>query len=217
MGKYFTKISVIISILSFTLTAPTIYGDSSAILSGAMVDFTKPFYNPKTNQLEYIITGKDAKIDGALYKIYGVKIQIIGDAGKAVVRIISTPEAEYNQATGFISGDKKITFESLECDATGIGFDANQTLETIHIRNDVKIIFKNVKKNNLKTVNAGTKIASDNQIDSNKIQEITKPEDEIPLYIIQANSDSSKTINSSPIPMYITNDTEQNNNTTEPN
>jgi len=215
MGKYFTILSVIISAFSFILVSPTIYGDSSAVLSGAMVDFTKPFYNPKTNQLEYIITGKDAKIDGAVYKIYGVKIQIIGDDGKAVVRVISTPEAEYNQATGFISGDKKITFESLECDATGIGFDANQVLETIHIRNDVKIILKDTKKNNTTSLNTSITQTNQDKADSNKIKNTV--ETEIPLYMINQNDDTAKAIDSTQIPMYITNDTEQNNNTTEPN
>ena len=114
-------------------------------ITASMRNFVKPHYNEKTHLLEYVLTGTDAKTEGGVIEIINARIEIIGADGKTVRAVLTTPIAFYNQTTQFITGDQAIKFESLSFDADGIGFDASQAGQTLHIRKNVKLIVKSTE------------------------------------------------------------------------
>jgi hypothetical protein len=138
MGKLNSKIFIALFVAAIFARMP----GRAEIYTASTKNFVKPQYNDKTHLLEYVITGTNAKTEGNVMEITDARIEIIGDDGKTVRGVISTPLAFYNQATQFISGDKPIKFESLSFDASGVGFDASQAVQTLHIRKNVKLVIK---------------------------------------------------------------------------
>lgn len=107
-----------------------------------MKNFIKPQYNEKTHLLEYVLTGAFARTEGALIRITDAKIEFVGAAGNNVTGVLTSPEIFYNQSTQFISGNQPIHFRSDGFDADGIGFDASQVSDSLHIRKDVKLTIR---------------------------------------------------------------------------
>ncbi|MCP4180073.1 MAG: LPS export ABC transporter periplasmic protein LptC [bacterium] len=150
--KLYVKLFITSIILLFALAAKA--ADESGLMNANLMNFMTPQYNKKTQKLECIITGTDAKTVGSAYLLSNVVLKLIGKDGKSIQAVITTPKALYNQATGFISGNKWIKLQALEYDAQGVGFDASQITETLHIRNDVKLTIKN--SGNKSSLNMGT-------------------------------------------------------------
>ena len=141
MGFINSKIFIITALLGMCFCAVSNVGDITA----SMRSFVKPQYNEKTLLLEYVLTGTDAKTEGGVIEINNARIEIIGADGKTIRGVLTTPVAFYNQTTQFIKGDKAIKFESLSFDADGIGFDASQIAQTLHIRKNVKLVIKSTE------------------------------------------------------------------------
>ena len=107
-----------------------------------MKNFIKPQYNEKTHMLEYILMGDSARTEGALIRVSDATIKFIGADGKSVTGVLSSPEIFYNQSTRFISGNQPIHFRSEGFDADGVGFDASQVSDSLHLRKDVKLVIR---------------------------------------------------------------------------
>lgn len=141
MGFINSKIFIITALLGVCFYTVSKAEDVTA----SMRNFVKPQYNEKTHLLEYVITGTDAKTEGGVIEIINARIEIIGADGKTVRAVLTSPIAFYNQTTQFITGDQSIKFESLSFDADGIGFDASQAAQTLHIRKNVKLVVKSTE------------------------------------------------------------------------
>jgi hypothetical protein len=137
--------------------------DDSGVMNANLMNFLTPQYNKKTQKLECIITGTNAKTVGSGYLLSNVVLKLIGKDGKSIQAVITTPSALYDKATGFISGDKWIKLESLEYDAQGVGFDASQITGTLHIRKDVKLTIKNSSGKSSFNMGIGSPNKSDNK------------------------------------------------------
>ena len=141
MGFINSKVFIITAILVCFYTV-----SNADDFTASMRNFVKPHYNEKTHLLEHVLTGTNAKkTEGAVIEITNARIELIGEDGKTVRAVLTTPVAFYNQTTQFITGDQAIKFESLSFDADGIGFDASQIAETLHIRKNVKLVIKSTK------------------------------------------------------------------------
>jgi len=141
MGFINSKIFIITILLGMCVSAVSKVEDIAA----SMKSFVKPQYNEKTHLLEYVLTGTDAKTECGIIEINNARMEIIGADGKTVKGVLTTPVAFYNQSTQVITGDQAIKFESLSFDAEGIGFDASQIAQTLHIRKNVKLVIKSTE------------------------------------------------------------------------
>ncbi|HJO92128.1 MAG TPA: hypothetical protein QF753_01900 [Victivallales bacterium] len=169
--KLYVKLFFTYIFLFFALTVKA--ADESGVMDANLLTFHTPQFNKKTNKLEAIISGTDAETVGSGYRLHNVVLQLIGKDGKSIEAVITTPIALYNQATGFISGDKWIKLKSLEYEAQGIGFDASQATDTLHIRSHVKLTIKNTGKKS-SALDMGTDSSSNNKNNSkNKTSPIT--------------------------------------------
>lgn len=142
MGFIDPKIFIIAALLGVFFVYTVSNGED---ITASMRNFVKPQYNEKTHLLEYVLTGTDAKTEGSIIEISNARIEIIGADGKTVKAVLTTPLAFYNQNTQFITGEKFIKFESLSFDADGVGFDASQVAQTLHIRKNVKLVIKSTE------------------------------------------------------------------------
>lgn len=144
MGKYTSKIlkyvliSLAVMLANFSFAG--IEGNDS--INVEMKNFIKPQYDEKTHTLEYVLMGDYAKTEGALIRITNARIEFIGADGKSVTGILTSPEIFYNQSTQFISGNQPIHFRSDGFDADGVGFDASQVSDSLHLRKDVKLVIR---------------------------------------------------------------------------
>jgi len=138
------RIKSIAFVLCFSLSVIT-YSAEEGIATATMKNFVKPQFNDQTKKLEYILTGTDAKTSGALVQINNVRLELIGGDGKTVKAVITTPQAFYNQATNFVISDKSVKYTSMAFDAEGVGFDASQVTQTMHIRKQVKMTLKSAR------------------------------------------------------------------------
>lgn len=144
MGKYNSKILKHLILLIFMLVlTPSFAGiEGNDSVNVEMKNFIKPQYNEKTHLLEYVLTGDFARTEGALIRVTNARIEFIGADGRSVTGILTSPEIFYNQSTQFINGNQPIHFRSEGFDADGIGFDASQVSDSLHIRKDVKLVIR---------------------------------------------------------------------------
>ena len=71
-----------------------------------------------------------------------VKVEWMEKETDKIRAVITTPVAVFERSTKIIRGDEEVHFRSGEMDADGIGFDADQEKQTIHIRSKVKVLLK---------------------------------------------------------------------------
>lgn len=141
VGKINAKIYVLILALLFLgKVAMGQQTEENIVLS----DFTLPEYNKKTGDLEFIVYGKRAETLGLLLNLQGVKVDWIGETRKLtdIKAVVTTPSAVYDRVTKVIRGNEYVQFYSASMDVEGVGFDAEQEKQIIHIRNKVKVILR---------------------------------------------------------------------------
>ena len=56
--------------------------------------------------------------------------------------LIQTPSAEYDRSTQVIKGKEWLKFRSQFIDMDGVGFEADQTRQTLHIHKNVKVVYR---------------------------------------------------------------------------
>ncbi|MCF7792213.1 MAG: hypothetical protein K9M56_09495 [Victivallales bacterium] len=140
MGKYIKKILISFNVICLYVFALALLGDESQFQNAELNTFMVPKYNLKTKKLEYILRGKKAKTVGTDIKIIDAKLEVIGDDGKSIKIVVTTPEAVYNKIANNIKGDKEVHYRSLQMDADGVGFAANILNKKLHIDKNVELV-----------------------------------------------------------------------------
>ncbi len=114
-------------------------------LTGVVVkNFKKPDYSEKTGKLSYILYGENAKTVGAIVKMQKVRLEFMESDEKTVKGIIISPEADYDRAAKLVKGDCEVQYQAPTIDARGLGFDADEKRQIVHIRKDVKVTIHSV-------------------------------------------------------------------------
>jgi len=104
--------------------------------------FKLPEYNKDSGDLEYIVYGQEANNVGVVVNLKLLKVDWIGRDIKDIKGTVTTPSGIYDRATKIIRGDEEVHFRSDVMDVDGVGFDADQKNQTIHIRSRVKVILR---------------------------------------------------------------------------
>ncbi len=104
--------------------------------------FKLPEYNNDTGNLDYIIYGDEAQNIGIIVNLKMLKIEWIGKDVGEIKGIVTTPSGIYDRSTKIIRGDEEVHFRSAAMDVDGVGFDADQKSQTIHIRTKTKVILR---------------------------------------------------------------------------
>jgi hypothetical protein len=115
-------------------------------------DFKYPQYN-KDGQVEFILHGSRARKAGIQTNIEEARLEWVeelpgsgtgtaADRKFRVVGTVTTPTALYDESTNIITGEQEIHYRSTGMDADGVGFDANQKLQTLHVRSKVKVLLR---------------------------------------------------------------------------
>ena len=142
MGRFDAKISLIIlvfcGIFPFFYNAVAGNGETSVIL----YDFKLPEYNKDTGDLDCIIYGQKAQTMDVRINLDQLKIEWVGKDQNDIKGTVTTIKGIYDRSTKIIQGDDEVHFRSAGMDVDGIGFDADQKKETIHIRSRVKVILR---------------------------------------------------------------------------
>jgi hypothetical protein len=169
MGKDCFKILKFFAGLMFFFSAAGVFAaiEGSDTVNVEMKNFIKPQYDEKTHLLQYVLTGDYAKTEGAIIRVTNAKIEFIGADGKSVTAILTSPEIFYNQSTQFINGNQPIHLRSEGFDADGVGFDASQISESLHLRKDVKLNIRSFDQSSysfaIDSKNADTQRSSDSE------------------------------------------------------
>jgi hypothetical protein len=142
MGRVDAKIYLIILVLSgiflFFYNALAGNGETSVVL----YDFKMPEYNKETGDLDCIIYGQKAQTMDVRVELEQLKIEWVGKDQDDIKGTVTTPKGIYDRSTKIIQGDEEVHFRSASMDVDGIGFDADQKRETIHIRSKVKVLLR---------------------------------------------------------------------------
>ena len=142
MGRFDAKIFLIILVLSgiflFFYNAVAGNGETSVIL----YDFKLPEYNKDTGDLDCIIYGQKAQTMDIRINLDHLKVEWVGKDQNDIKGTVTTTKGVYDRSTKIIQGDEEVHFRSLSMDVDGVGFDADQKKETIHIRSKVKVILR---------------------------------------------------------------------------
>jgi len=104
--------------------------------------FKLPEYNKDTGALDYIVYGQEANNVGVIVNLKQLKVDWIGKDIKDVKGTVTTPSGIYDRSTKIIRGDEEVHFRSDAMNVDGVGFDADQKKQTIHIRSKVKVILR---------------------------------------------------------------------------
>lgn len=140
MGRIGQKISLL-SVVVFLMAANLLASENE--LTGVVVkNFKKPDYNEKTGKLVHILYGENAKTIGAIIKLEQVRLEFMELDEKTVKGSITSPEADYDRVAKLIKGDKEVRYLSSTVDAQGLGFDADEKRQVIHIRKDVRVTLR---------------------------------------------------------------------------
>ena len=142
MGRFDAKIYLIILVLSgiflFFYDAVAGNGETSVIL----YDFKLPEYNKDTGDLDCIIYGQKAQTMDVRIDLDQLKVEWVGKDQNDIKGTVTTTKGVYDRSTKIIQGDEEVHFRSSGMDVDGVGFDADQKKETIHIRSKVKVILR---------------------------------------------------------------------------
>ena len=142
MGRFDAKIYLIVLVLSgiflFFYNAAAGNGETSVIL----YDFKLPEYNKDTGDLDCIIYGRKAQTMDVRIDLEQLKIEWVGKDQNDIKGTVTTTKGVYDRSTKIIQGDEEVHFRSESMDVDGVGFDADQKNETIHIRSKVKVILR---------------------------------------------------------------------------
>jgi len=114
-------------------------GDETSVI---LKVFKLPEYNKDTGDLDYIIYGDEANNVGVIVNLKQLKVDWIGRDVKDIKGTVTTPSGIYDRSTKIIRGDEEVHFRSAAMDVDGVGFDADQKKQTIHIRSKVKVILR---------------------------------------------------------------------------
>ena len=91
-----------------------------------------------------------------------LKVEWVGKDQNDIKGTVTTTKGVYDRSTKIIQGEEEVHFRSAGMDVDGVGFDADQKKETIHIRSKVKVILRSTleteKQKAEKTSNANGKI-----------------------------------------------------------
>ncbi|OGV39784.1 MAG: hypothetical protein A2X48_24095 [Lentisphaerae bacterium GWF2_49_21] len=112
--------------------------DTSIVLR----EFKLPEYNKETDDLEYIIYGDEAQNVGVIINLKKLKVDWIGKNVNDIKGTVTTPKGVYDRSTKIIKGEDEVHFRSDSMDVDGVGFDADQKKQTIHIRSKVKVVLR---------------------------------------------------------------------------
>ena len=135
------KISCLISlftIFAFFYVSEAGNDESSVIL----YDFKLPEYNKENGALEYIIYGDKAHSIGVIINLEKLKIEWIGKDTSDIKGTVTTPKGVYDRSTKVIRGDEEVHFNSATMEGDGVGFDADQKVQTLHVRSKVKVVLR---------------------------------------------------------------------------
>ena len=142
MGRFDAKIYLIILVLSgiflFFYDAVAGNGETSVIL----YDFKLPEYNKDTGDLDCIIYGQKAQTMDVRIDLDQLKVEWVGKDQNDIKGTVTTTKGVYDRSTKIIQGDEEVHFRSAGMDVDGVGFDADQKKEVIHIRSKVKVILR---------------------------------------------------------------------------
>lgn len=142
MGRFDAKICLIIPVLCgiflFFHDAVAGNGDTSVIL----IDYKMPVYNEETGELDCIIYGRKAQTMDVRIELEQLKVEWVGRDQNDIKGTVTTTKGVYDRSTKIIQGDEEVHFRSSGMDVDGVGFDADQKKETIHIRSKVKVILR---------------------------------------------------------------------------
>ena len=142
MGRFDAKIYLIIPVLAgiflFFYSAVAGNGETSVILN----DFKMPEYNKDTGELDCVIYGRKAQTMDVRINLEQLKVEWVGKDQNDIKGTVTTTKGIYDRSSKIIQGDEEVHFRSTGMDVDGIGFDADQKNETIHIRSKVKVILR---------------------------------------------------------------------------
>ena len=142
MGRFDAKIYLIVLFLSGSFpvfnSAIAGNGETSVILN----DFKMPEYNKDTGELDCVIYGRKAQTMDVRIDLDQLKIEWVGKDQNDIKGTVTTTKGVYDRSTKIIQGDEEVHFRSAGMDVDGVGFDADQKKEVIHIRSKVKVILR---------------------------------------------------------------------------
>jgi hypothetical protein len=145
MGFLDGKISFLMILVScvsaFFLLLPNLEAGSDET-SVILKVFKLPEYNKDTGDLDYIIYGEEANNVGVIVNLKQLKVDWIGRDVKDIKGTVTTPSGIYDRVAKIIRGDDEVHFRSAAMDVDGVGFDADQKKQTIHIRSKVKVFLR---------------------------------------------------------------------------
>ena len=182
MGNTSIKICTVLGLMILTLFSAVMMADNASQLQNAESKaFITPKFNEVTNKLEYILTGENGETVGTLLKIDDARLEIIGNDGKSIDIVITSPEAFYDRVADYIKGDKDVHYRSLKMDGDGVGFRMSNVNKTLHILHDVKLIIYPDKT--VEAEEAAGKNGISNQDEADTQVKIPILENEIGTYI----------------------------------
>jgi hypothetical protein len=120
-----------------------------------------PVYQNDSAVPVVILYADEAKPIGVNFELKGVELDWIGVCVSDVRGVVTTPSAVYDRPNNMITGNQWIKYRSKEMDLDGVGFDIDQTKQTIHIRSGVKVVIKDKFESNRQKRLAGKKRAPD--------------------------------------------------------
>ena len=107
-----------------------------------LTNFKLPEYNKDTGDLDCIIYGQKAQTMDVRIDLDQLKVEWVGKDQNDIKGTVTTTKGVYDRSTKIIQGDEEVHFRSAGMDVDGVGFDADQKKETIHIRSKVKVILR---------------------------------------------------------------------------
>lgn len=126
-------------------------------IAGIVVDhFKYPEYN-KDGKVEFILSGRRAVKVGVQTQIEDAILEWVEELPNAtpgtaadrklrVVGTVTTPAAIYDESTRIISGNREVKYRSEGLDVDGVGFDADQQRQILHVRSQVKVVLTQIAK-----------------------------------------------------------------------
>lgn len=101
-------------------------------------NFRTAEFNEKSGKPEFILYGKEARSEGVLVHMRDVRVELLGEDGKTLKAVITTPEADYDRADKVVRGKREVKCVASNLRAEGVGFDAREKTQMVHIRGQVK-------------------------------------------------------------------------------
>ena len=134
--------------LLFCLCSLSMAQSKSAIKAGG---FSIPEYNEK-GELSCVVKGDHGVIYGKETRLEGVTVEMYQNNSPLILK---TPKCTYKMDEKRCTSKEAVKITSDGVKITGVGFDIDNTNQTIFIRSQVKVIWK--KKKSEKSLKAETK------------------------------------------------------------